>query len=402
MMSQVLAQDRVSHLGAMPVCRACGDSRVESILEECSVPLYCNVLWEDRDRALAAPRGPLRLSVCPRCHHVYNEAFAPELLDYTPAYENSLHCSPHFSGYAEDLARSLVERHGLHGRLVVDIGCGRGDFLALVCRLGANRGIGFDRSCPPDAAELAEDLDLTFVREFFSPATALPPIDLLCCRQVLEHIADPAAFLAEIVASPAVTSETILFFEVPNGAYTFEDDGIWDLIYEHCSYFSAPGLAALMERCGLEVIATRDLYDGQYLGIEVRRARGAFPLREGPVAAPGAAPTDFAERFDAKLSFWRDALSGWSADGERIVIWGAGSKGVSFLDSLRPDSVGHAVDLNPRKQGRFLPGSGAEVVAPEFLRDCRPDRVILMNAVYRAEVADLLARLGLSPALVAA
>jgi SAM-dependent methyltransferase len=403
MMSHALAEeDRVRSPEARRGCRACGESRVGPLLAERSVPLYCNVLWTDRKRAVEAPRGPLRLSLCPSCGHVYNEAFVPELLDYSPAYENSLHHSPHFSGYAEDLARSLVEKYALRGRFVVDVGCGRGDFLALVCRLGGNRGRGYDRSCPPDAAAIAEGLDVTFVAEFFSPAIVLPPIDLLCCRQVLEHIADPGAFLAGIVASPAVTGDTVLFFEVPNAAYTFEDDGIWDLIYEHCSYFTASSLVALFERCGLEVIATRKLYSGQYLGIEARPVRDARAVRAGRPAPTGAPAALFAERFHAKLSRWQDAVAGWAADGERIVIWGAGSKGVSFLDALRPTPIAHAVDVNPRKRGHFLPGSGAEVVAPEFLSEYRPDRVILMNAVYQAEIAERLALLGLSPALIAA
>ena len=195
--------------------------------------------------------------------------------------------------------------YALRGRFVVDVGCGRGDFLALVCRLGGNRGRGYDRSCPPDAAAIAEGLDVTFVPEFFSPTIVLPPIDLLCCRQVLEHIADPAAFLAEIVASPAVTGDTILFFEVPNAAYTFEDDGIWDLIYEHCSYFTASSLVALFERCGLEVIATRELYSGQYLGIEARPARDARAVRAGRLAPAETPAAPFAERFRTKLSRWR-------------------------------------------------------------------------------------------------
>lgn len=402
MMLHAPAEDRVRQSEAGQTCRACGEAQAGPLLAERSVPLYCNVLWPDRGRAVDAPRGPLRLSVCPRCGHVYNEAFVPELLDYTPAYENSLHHSPHFAMYAEDLARSLVERHALRGRLVVDVGCGRGDFLALLCRLGGNRGRGYDRSCPPDAAAVAQGLDVTFVAEFFSRTIALPPVDLLCCRQVLEHVADPAAFLSEIVASPAVTGETVLFFEVPNAAYTLDDDGIWDLIYEHCSYFTEGSLVALFERCGFEVMATRGLYSGQYLGIEARPAGDAPAVRSARVTPVDAAASPFAERYRTKLTGWREAVAGWAADGERMVIWGAGSKGVSFLDALRPSPVVYAVDLNPRKRGRFLPGSGAEVVAPEFLTEYRPDRVILMNAIYRAEVADRLALLGLSPALVAA
>lgn len=401
-MSQALAEGRVRPAQAERGCRVCGDGEIRPLLEERSVPLYCNVLRADRDSAVDAPRGPLQLSVCAGCGHVYNEAFVPELLDYTPAYENSLHHSPHFQGYAGDLARSLVESYDVRGRLVVDVGCGRGDFLALVCRLGGNVGRGYDRSCPPDAEAMADGLDLVFVSEFFTRTTALPPIDLLMCRQVLEHIADPAAFLAEIVASPAVTPGTVLFFEVPNAAYTLEGDGIWDLIYEHCSYFTRGSLVTLFERCGLEVVATRDLYSGQYLGIEARPRRAAAASR-APAAGPAAdAAASFAGRYRAKLSWWQDAVARWAADGERIVVWGAGSKGVSFLDALGPTPIAYAVDLNPRKHGRFLPGSGAEVVAPEFLRAYRPDRVILMNAVYREEVAGLLAGLGLAPALVAA
>lgn len=401
-MSYALAEGCVRPAEAGRRCRVCGEGEVWPLLEERSVPLYCNVLRTDHAGAVGAPRGPLRLSVCPRCSHVYNEEFVPELLDYTPTYENSLHHSPHFQGYAEELARSLVDTYDLRGRSVVDVGCGRGDFLQLVCRLGGNVGRGYDRSFPADAAARADGLDLVFVGEFFSRTTALPPIDLLMCRQVLEHIADPAAFLAEIVASPAVVNDTVLFFEVPNAAYTLEGEGIWDLIYEHCSYFTERSLVTLFERCGLEVLATRDLYSGQYLGIEARRRRDGRALRSRAAGAAENAIASFAGRYLAKLSWWQDAVARWSADGERIVIWGAGSKGVSFLDALGPTPIAYAVDLNPRKHGRFLPGSGAEVVAPEFLREYRPDRVILMNAVYREEVADLLARLGRAPAVVAA
>lgn len=381
-------------------CRVCGARDLVALLPERLVPLYCNVLWDDRAAAAGAPRGLLRLTLCRDCGHVFNEAFDPGLLDYTPAYENSLHFSGHFSRYAEDLARHLVQAHGVRGKLVVDVGCGRGDFLALLCRLGENRGIGFDRSCPPDSAELSRGIDLRFVPEFFSPAQRLDAIDLLCCRQVLEHISEPVGFIEEILGSASVTPDTVLFFEVPNARYTFEDDGIWDLIYEHCSYFSAGSLAALFERCGVEVLASSDLYSGQYLGIEARRRRKTAGLRARTRPRLQARP--FAGRYEAKVAFWRDRTARWAAAGERVVIWGAGSKGVTFLDTLGPTAIEFAVDLNPRKQGKYLPGSAAEVVSPEFLKAYRPERVIMMNAVYREEIAATLAGFGLSPALVAA
>lgn len=384
-------------LGACPVC---GAEALEEILPPFSAPLYCNVLRPDRDAAIGAARGLLALAACGACGHVCNTAFDPAALDYTPDYENSLHHSAHFSAYAGELAARLVARYDLHGKLVVDVGCGLGDFLALICRLGGNRGLGYDRSCPPRPPASAAGADVTLVPEFFSHRLDLPPIDFLICRQVLEHIADPVDFLEEIRRSPAVTADTRLFFEVPNAAHSFEGEGIWDLIYEHCSYFGSDSLSTLFRRCGFEVTATYGLFSGQYLGIEARPAPAGVLPALSPGKAAGAEP--FATRFAAMRGAWQQAVAGWAAAGERVVIWGAGSKGVSFLDAQQPCPIAYAVDLNPRKVGRFLPGSGAEVVSPEFLTTYRPDRVILMNGVYRDEVAARLAELGLSPVLVTA
>lgn len=383
------------------VCRICGASASDDILPARSLPLYCNVLRKDRAAAMDAARGVLALSRCRACGHVFNEAFDAAALDYTPDYENSLHHSAHFSGYAEDLARRLVDRYDLHGKFIVDVGCGLGDFLALLCRLGVNRGRGYDKSCPTVAPASTEGADLTLVQEFFSHDLPLEPIDLLCCRQVLEHIADPVAFIEEIKRSPAVTADTVLFFEVPNSAYTFEGVGFWDLIYEHCSYFSKRSLTTLFQRCGFDVIAAYDLFSGQYLGLEARLARGTL-RQASPVQAGADVSAHFAERYAATVARWRDAVRALESAGERVVIWGAGSKGVSFLDAVGRGPIEFAVDLNPRKVGRFLPGSGAEVVTPAFLTEYRPDRVILMNAVYRNEVAALLASLGLGPTIVTA
>ncbi len=397
----VLAADRGVSPAPGRCCKVCGAQGVADILAPQSVPLYCNVLWDDRAAAVAAPRGVLALEACPTCGHICNKAFDADALDYTPDYENSLHHSAHFSGYANALARRLVDRYDLRGKIVVDVGCGMGDFLALVCRLGGNAGRGYDRSCPATPPLSAGNADVTLIPEFFSADLPLPPIDFLICRQVLEHIADPAAFLAEIGRSAAVTDDTRLFFEVPNAAYTFEGDGIWDLIYEHCSYFGRASLTTLFQRCGFEVIASYELFSGQYLGLEARRVRpGSRPAPKLRAGATGTAR--FAALFAAKRAQWLDAVAAWTTAGERVVIWGAGSKGVSFLDAQRPSAIEFAVDINPRKVDRFLPGSGAQVVSPTFLARYRPDRVILMNAIYQKEVSAHLEELGLSPEIVAA
>jgi len=60
------------------------------------------------------------------------------------------------------------------------------------------------------------------------------------------------------------------------------------------------------------------------------------------------------------------------------------------------------IDVNPRKSGRFVPGGGQQIVEPNSLRELHPDVIILMNAIYRDEVASDIARLGLNPEILVA
>jgi hypothetical protein len=105
---------------------------------------------------------------------------------------------------------------------------------------------------------------------------------------------------------------------------------------------------------------------------------------------------DFARRFRAKRAEWQQRLGELRRAGRRSVVWGGGAKAVSFLNLLEiGDQIEYVVDINPGKQGSYLAGSGQEIVAPQFLREYRPDVVIVMNRVYQREIEQQLS--GLSP-----
>ena len=110
----------------------------------------------------------------------------------------------------------------------------------------------------------------------------------------------------------------------------------------------------------------------------------------------------FVEHYQAKRDEWQLALSRWRTAGQKVVLWGGGSKGVAFLTTLSQtrDDIAYAVDINPIKHGTFMAGTGQEIIAPESLKIYRPDVVIIMNPVYRAEVTADLTALGLSPEIL--
>jgi 2-polyprenyl-3-methyl-5-hydroxy-6-metoxy-1,4-benzoquinol methylase len=133
-----------------------------------SIPVHCNILLATRDEAVNSPRGDMKLGFCRDCGHLYNYAFNPKLMVYTQAYENSLHFSPRFQQFAEALATDLIERYNVRGKTVIDIGCGKGDFLKLMCDLGENRGYGFDTSYEPEIMANTNHERFEVIQDFYS------------------------------------------------------------------------------------------------------------------------------------------------------------------------------------------------------------------------------------------
>jgi hypothetical protein len=72
-----------------------------------------------------------------------------------------------------------------------------------------------------------------------------------------------------------------------------------------------------------------------------------------------------------------------------------------MVDPTR-DIISHIIDLNPRKSGCFVPGTGHEIVEPRALQELRPDEVLIMNAIYRDEINSMLLALGLDPIVLVA
>lgn len=382
------------------VCPVCGQDGGRPILELPALPVQCNVLWPTRQAALAAPRAELHLAHCPACGHVFNRTFDPGRVDYDARYENSLHHSPRFAGYAEDLAADLVARYDLHGRTIVEIACGQGDFLARLCRLGGNRGVGIDPAYAARQAATPLPPGVTIVAEPYRSQGGRVEADLICCRHALEHFPRPTDFLRGLRRALSAGGRTALYFEVPNALASLRAGAVWDFIYEHPSYFCAESLSRCFRQAGFTVLRVGEAFGGQFLGLE---ARPADPEGEAARPAPDAAllaeVAVHARRLRACLAArvedWRARLAGADPYGKRLALWGAGSKGVTFLNLLQPgEQIAGIVDINPHKQGCFTAGTGHPILPPAALRTLQPHEVVVMNPLYAEEVAATLREVG--------
>jgi len=376
-------------------CLICESQSLLEFLQIFGVPIHCNTLWPTRESARQAPKGDIDLVFCTHCGHTFNRAFRPASVQYGEEYENSLYFSPTFQRYSEQLVGRLTAEFELHDKAIVEVGSGSGDFLRALCRNGRNRGIGFD---PTYAAPDSTPDHVTFCADLFSAKYSDIKADFVCSRHVLEHVADPPDVLGAIREALLRSARAYGYFEVPNADFLFEGGSVWDIIYAHASYFSRTSLVNLFETAGFEVLRAEPYFNGQFLGIDFcipnGRPRELLPVLPPPGLLPSVAR--FPRLYKGTVAYWTDRVHSLTAMGRRVAVWGGGAKCVSFLQAVAGSCpIPYVVDVNPRKHRQFVPGSGAEIVPPEFLAQFQPDVVIVMNPIYRDEIQVTLDDLGL-------
>lgn len=380
-------------------CPVCGSDAPEGFLRRGGVPAHQNLVMRDPGAALAAERGDLDLACCPRCGFVFNRAFDPARLSYGADYDNTQTCSPSFRGHVEGLVRHLVDERGVRGCRIVEVGCGQGDFLVRLVQAAGEgaTGVGFDPAYTGPDTVL--DGRVRFERRFYGPECADVPADVVVCRHVIEHVPRPVELLRSVRAALEGAGRARVYFETPTVEWILRHRVVWDFFYEHCSYFSAASLSTAFQAAGFAVDEVREVFGGQYLWIEGSAGGPAPEVEMRPGEVPGLARA-FSQAEPRIRGSLRAQVERWAADGG-VALWGAGAKGATLAALMDPDRrlVRCVVDLNPQKQGRYLPATGHPIVDYRALAGLGVRTAVLMNPNYRAENERLLREAGLDVAL---
>jgi hypothetical protein len=386
------------------LCFSCGGNRMQVFYTVEEVPIHSVLLISDQKEAIGFPTGDIKLAFCSDCGFISNVAFDPSRLSYSSLYEETQGFSTTFHSFHTRLAEQLIERYQLKNKTIVEIGCGKGEFLALLCELGDNRGIGFDPAYIPERLHSTAKEQLTFIIDFYSEKYSHLTGDFYCCKMTLEHIQNPAEFMVTVRRAIGDHKEAVVFFQVPDIVRILDEMAFWDIYYEHCSYFSPGSLARLFRKSGFDIIDLWTDYNNQYLMIEARPGDGhsseELP-QERDLEELTRKIQAYSNRIPGRLNEWKTRLRELKQEGRRVAMWGAGSKGVAFLTTLKlSDEIGCPVDVNPYKKGTYLPVTGLSIASPEQLKDYRPDTVIVMNPIYCNEIRKDLEKLGLNPVLL--
>ena len=391
----------VACAGAIPTaCRLCGAPLRDVFADLGSSPLANSYLSPERLGTME-PFYPLRALVCSHCFLVQLEEFeTPAKIFSDYAYFSSYSTS--WLEHCHDYSEQMIELLGLgeHSH-VVEIASNDGYLLQYFHARGVPV-LGVEPAA--NVAKVALEKGIPTVVEFFGRATARSlaaraRADLLVGNNVLAHVPNLEDFVGgmKILLAPGGT----ITMEFPHLLRLIEDDQ-WDTIYhEHFSYFSFLTASRVFAAQGLRLFDVEELpthggslrvygaHEDDATKPDTPRAR---ELRERELDAGYehlATYTEYGARVEADKRRILEFLIGLKDAGRRVVGYGAPAKGNTLLNycGVRRDFLDYTVDLNPHKQGRFLPGSHIPIRSPGAIREDRPDVVVILPWNLKDEIA---------------
>lgn len=369
-------------------CPGCAGTRLGSPFVLPRQPVVLNYRFPDARAAGRVPRRDVSLVQCARCQLVFNATFDPEVIPYDDAYENRQCFSEAFTRHLDGLAARLARSLPTSGGRILEVGCGKGDFLRLLCKVSGATAEGYDTSYEGNEQEPG----LRFHRRYVSAADIGTPFDLIVCRHVVEHVPEIGPFLEGLAAMARAAGDPLVVIETPRLEWIIQNRCLWDVFYEHCNYFTMGALAHLCRRAGFRVIRQTGVFQSQYQCLELRLAK-THRAPNPPPKRPHDRLAPFARAARQRLNAVERQVDSGSPSG-RWAIWGAGAKGVALVNQLQSVHPTCVIDSNAAKQGCVIPGSRVPVVAPSDPRVLRLELILIANPNYAGEIASVLKTLG--------
>lgn len=373
-------------------CGACGDSDLRLILDLGLSPIADAYTVEPHE---LTPTYPLQLVTCARCGLVQLLEVVDQETLFGTGYSFYSSASAPLSAYHQRYAENVIDHYNWSGnrKFIVEVGCNDGDMLRHFKGIGANV-LGIDPAVGP-ATYAAVERDLDVLNVAFTRALALEihaqrgSADIIIANHVLAHVADVSnmvAGIAELLAHDGVAYIEVQYLPdlLLNNAF--------DLVYhEHRNFFSLTTLERTLQAHHLYVtdVWLTDRQGGS-LRVEVRRS--AFNLRdpfkrvenlrnsEAWLTVTGAygGLQHRAERIRERL---RDILNGNVFDTGLIAGYGAPAKATTLLNFCGvTDQLEFVIDTTTAKQGRFIPGTGIQIVAPVDVMNLNDTHTLLILA----------------------
>lgn len=283
--------------------------------------------------------------------------------------------SPDMGAFRLSQFKQWTTQYALAGKKVLEIGCGKGEYLALLQDSGLD-AYGIEHAAESVAVCQQDGLKVTqaYLGDASDGSLNAAPFDGFVCLNFMEHWPTPRISLQALL--PQLNEGAIGLIEVPNFDMILQKGLFSEFIADHLLYFTQATLTQFLQNNGLEVLECKPVWQDYILSAVVRK-RAATDL--GFFA-------DFRQKISLALHGFLDQF----AAGE-VAVWGAGHQALAVISLADIGArITYVVDSAPFKQGKFTPASHVPIVAPAYLSTQPVKAIIVMAASYSDEVARII------------
>ena len=270
-----------------------------------------------------------------------------------------------------------LKRASLQDKRLLEIGCGKGEYMDLLKQAGAEHVHGIENN--PISVEVTRKRGLKVEQGYLAAGFTNPwpkKFDGFAIFSFMEHWPDPNGSLRALLN--LINEEAIGLIEVPNFEFIIKNGLYSEFTVDHIFYFDRQTLRALLEKNGFEVISVDVIWHDYIISAQVRKRRpqntSVFLEKQKRIVNQ---LRKFAGRFIP----------------HDVVVWGAGHQSLAVICLAKlEDMVSHVVDSATFKQGKYTPATRLLIKSPATLLHDRPKAVVVMAAAYSDEVAQMIKR----------
>ena len=354
-------------------CRSCKSQLFEPpLLSYKDSPISAQDFHNDPDQK--DNNVNLDIYQCSKCNLVQH------ILDPVPYYKEVIRAvsvSKEMENFRIQQFKEWIELNKLSNKKYIEIGCGAGDYLDIIRKIGIKKAFGLEYSdknlalCKTKGLEVSKGyLD----GELVIQDQPQKGYDAFGIFSFMEHWPNPSEALS--ILWDLLAEEAYGIIEVPNFEMIQKKGLYTEFITDHIFYFDKNSLSQILQSNGFEIISIKTIWHDYILSVEVKKRT---PLLVN----------NFMDKFNSLNNELANYIKKFN--NKNIVIWGAGHQSLAIISlSGIAKHINYIVDSAHFKQNKYTSGTNIKIESPEQLENSYPDALIIIAAGYSDEVKRII------------
>jgi 2-polyprenyl-3-methyl-5-hydroxy-6-metoxy-1,4-benzoquinol methylase len=270
--------------------------------------------------------------------------------------------------------KSFVKEFSLGGKKIIEIGCGRGEYLSIMNRLNID-AYGLEYS--EEAVQYCRNNGLNIIKGFVESSRYKilnGPFEAFYMLSFLEHLPDPNSILMCIKNN--LTEEGIGIIEVPNFDMILRNNLFSEFIPDHLFYFTKESLKTILSINGFDIISCNEIWHSYIISAIVKK-KNVLEISQF---------YKYQEKIKKEINEYI-----YSYGYKKVAVWGAGHQSLAVI-SLTDISkqIKYVIDSAHFKQGKYTPATHVKIVSPEVLKTDPVEAIIIIAGSYSNEVTKII------------